>query len=202
MTRVEKECMDNPVSVERVSALAGHYIPGKTGILGADGVAGVVLEDIAGLVLHQVACWQDSLEQVGKTAASAAGVKSAPGPCRAAASKKGAILRIEPMKWWVYGVTAPELKPQQGATLDLSHSRTHIRMGGPDATEFLNRFLPLDLREDSFPVGAVASSVIHHVGVTLWRSGDGYEMFVPRGFALSLWQGFVEVAEQFGLEVK
>ncbi len=51
-------------------------------------------------------------------------------------------------------------------------------------------------------MNSVASSVIHHVGVTVWRSSEGYEMFIPRGFALTLWETFVEVAEQFGLEVK
>jgi len=50
-------------------------------------------------------------------------------------------------------------------------------------------------------VGSVASSVTHHVGVTLWRSQDGYELFIPRGFALSLWEGFVESAQQFGVEI-
>jgi heterotetrameric sarcosine oxidase gamma subunit len=194
--------MDNTQTAARVSALASVYTPGKSGIVGADGIAGVVLEDVSGLVLHQVAGWQDSLAQVGKVAAAAAGVKSVPGPCSAGTGKSGAMLRIEPMKWWLVGVAAPELEPQQGATLDLSHSRTHLRVTGPDAAEFLNRFLPLDLRDDSFPVGSVASSVIHHVGVTLWHSAQGYEMFIPRGFALTLWQGFTEVAEQFGLEVK
>jgi hypothetical protein len=37
--------------------------------------------------------------------------------------------------------------------------------------------------------------------VTLWRSNEGYELFLPRGFALTLWEGFVESAQQFGLEV-
>ena len=59
----------------------------------------------------------------------------------------------------------------------------------------------LDLRDEAFPVGSVASSVIHHVGVTLWRSAEGYELFIPRGFALTLWEGFLESAEQFGVEV-
>ena len=85
--------------------------------------------------------------------------------------------------------------------LDISHSRTQVRINGPQAESFLNRHLSLDLREQSFPVGSVASSVIHHVGVTLWRSEQGYELFIPRGFALSLWQGLVESATQFGLEV-
>jgi heterotetrameric sarcosine oxidase gamma subunit len=187
--------------VDRTSALAAHYRPGKTGILDEDGNAGVILEDVKNLILHQVAAWPESLAEVGTMAAKSAGCKSAPGPCKAESSKSASILRIEPLKWWIYESEAPELDAEQGATIDISHSRTHIRITGSSACDFLNRFLPIDLREDSFPVGSVASSVIHHVGITLWRSDKGYEMFIPRGFAESLWEGFVESATQFGLEI-
>ena len=187
--------------VDRISALAGHYKTGKFGLLGDGEKAGVILEDVKDLVLHQIAAWPDTIDAVGQQAAKAAGSQSAPGPCKAEAGKAGTLLRIEPLKWWLLGAEAPEVEAEQGATLDISHSRTRIRIGGADAAEFLNRHLSLDLRENSFPLGSVASTVIHHVGVTLWRSADGYELFIPRGFALTLWEGFVESAEQFGVEV-
>ncbi len=193
--------MDNTIQVERVSALAGHYQVGKHGLLGADNSVGVTMQDRPNLVLSQIAGWSDTIDEVSSKVAESVGVKSAPGPCRAESGKVSSALRIEPMKWWIFGDAAPELDSAAGCTLDISHSRTHIRINGSRATEFLNRLLPLDLREQSFPVGAVASSVIHHVGITLWRSDDGYEMFIPRGFALVLWEGFVEIAEQFGLEI-
>ena len=193
--------MDNSVTVERTSALAGVYKTGKFGALGLKSSVGVTLQDVHGLVLHQVAAWADTAEEVGAGAAAAAGASVAPGPCKSESGESASILRIEPLKWWLVGVQAPQLESEKGATLDLSHSRTHIRINGTESADFLNRFLPLDLREQSFPVGSVASSVIHHVGITLWRSTEGYEMFIPRGFAVALWHGFVEVAEQFGLEV-
>ena len=185
--------------VDRISALAGHYQPAH---YGDPQRTGVVLEDVQGLVLHQVAAWQDSIDAVGDRLVKAIGADAAAGPGTATTGSKGSMLRIEPMKWWLVGVEAPTLKPEQGMTLDLSHSRTRIRVSGDDAAEFLNRHLPLDLREASFPLGSVASSATHHVGVTLWRSADGYELFIPRGFALSLWEGFTESAEQFGLEIR
>ena len=76
-----------------------------------------------------------------------------------------------------------------------------MRIEGPNAKDLLNRFLPIDLRDHAFADGAVASTAFHHVGVTLMRTGDAYELFIPRGFALSLWEMLVESAEQFGLEV-
>lgn len=193
--------MANPEEPRRISALAGHCTPGRSGLLGADGAAGVVLQDVQGLVLWQVAAWPDSVGSVAAAVAGAAGVSNAPSPCNALAGEKGSLLRIDPLKWWLFDTSAPQLDPDTGVTLDISHSRTHIRVAGTDAGVFLNRFLPLDLREGSFPKGSVASSFIHHVGVTLWYSDMGYELFIPRGFALVLWEGMVEVAGQFGLEI-
>ncbi len=184
--------------VDRVSALAGHNTKAH---FGAPGDPGVTLQDMTDLVLHQVAAWPDTIDEVAKITANAVAAESAPGPCLACVGSGGTLLRIEPLKWWVFAGVAPQLDPEIGCTLDLSHSRTHIRISGPQAAEFLNRHLSLDLREKSFPVGSVASSAIHHVGVSLWRSEEGYELFIPRGFALTLWEGFIESAEQFGLTV-
>ena len=193
--------MDNTAEPRRTSALAGHYTPGKSGLLGADGMAEVVLRDVQGLTLWQVAAWPDSMDSVARAIAGTAGTQAAPGPCNAVAGKKGSLLRIDPLKWWLFGVQAPEMAPDTGVSLDISHSRTHVRITGDSAAVFLNRFLPLDLRAHAFPEGSVASSSIHHVGVTLWHSDAGYELFVPRGFALAIWEGLVEVAGQFGLEI-
>ncbi len=191
-----------PVEPPRISALAGHYEVGKFGVFGDGSEPGVILQEAPDLILHQVAAWPDTVRLVGKRVAEALGVDQAPAPRQSVSSATGAALRVEPLKWWLSGVRAPDMDAEQGTTLDISHSRTRLRIAGPNAAEFLNRFLPLDLRESAFPVGSVASSGIHHVGVTLWRSSQGYEMLAPRGFALFLWQGFVEVAEQFGVEVR
>jgi len=184
---------------ERVSALDAHYFPGR---YGDPDRLGVVLELVPDLELRQVAAWPETVAAVGERLARSIGAALAPGPGRALGGAEIAVLRIEPLKWWLVGLEAPTLPPEQGATLDLSHSRTHIRVSGDEAAAFLNRHLPLDLREASFPPGAVASSAMVHVGIALWRSPLGYELLLPRGFALSLWQGLVESAEQFGVEVR
>lgn len=184
--------------VERVSALAGHY---PVGHHGAPGKPGVIMQDRPGLVMHQIAAWPDTVREVGALAAGAAGTDAAPGPRLSASGTTGSLLRVEPLKWWLQGTAPPALEASLGNTLDISHSRTQLRIAGPAAPEFLNRHLALDLRSDAFPTGAVGSTVVHHVGVTLWHSDHGYELFIPRGFALSLWEGFIESASQFGLEI-
>ena len=184
--------------VDRISALAGHNQPGHQG---DPAKTGVILSEPADLVLHQVAAWPESIDAVGKVLAKLIGAKTVAGPRSSVTGLKGSMLRIEPMKWWLLGVAAPEFDADRAVILDISHSRTRVCVSGDDAAEFLNRHFPLDLREASFPLGSVASSATHHVGVTLWRSEEGYELFMPRGFALSIWEGLVESAQQFGVDI-
>lgn len=185
--------------VDRVSALDGHY---KTGKFGNADSAGIYLREIPNLVLHQVGAWPQTLTAVGQQLASLATTSGAPGPAQALVGSDGiALLRVEPLKWWILGAAAPELDAQTGVTLDISHSRTHISIAGPDAALLLSRHLPLDLREVQSPAGTVVSTAFHHVGVTLWRTETDFQMFVPRGFAVALWEMLNESALQFGFEV-
>lgn len=154
---------------DRVSALDGHYEPGVYGPESEEGPA-VILQQIPDLLLCQVAAWPDTLAEAGACVREAAGVDRIPAPGRAAVAGNAAVLRIEPLKCWLIGVDTPSIDPRIGASLDLSHSRTRIQVSGHSGVSLLNRFLPLDLRQGSFPEGSVASSALHHVGVTLWRS--------------------------------
>lgn len=183
---------------ERASALDGHYHVGR---FGSDGEPGVCLALVRDLQLQQVAAWSDTFTKVAISVAAGIGIPSAPEAGRSISGDNGAMLRVEPLKWWLVDAAEVTLEPDQGAVVDLSHSRTRIRVIGIHATTLLNRFLPLDLRQPSFAEGRVASSVLHHIGVTLWRSPAGYELFVPRGFALSAWEVILDSAGQFGVEV-
>lgn len=184
---------------ERESALKGHY---RTGQFGETGEPGVLMTEVPIAVLQQIAAWPDTVEAVAARAARAAGADSAPGPGAAVAGSRGVVMRIEPLKWWLYGVEAPGIDAEEGAALDLSHARTQVRVSGSKAADCLNRLIPLDLRSESFPVDAAAATGMHHVGITLWHSRDGYELFLPRGFAVSLWEVLLDTAMQFGVEVQ
>jgi len=114
------------------------------------------------------------------------------------------ILRIEPLKWWLISdvdLVKPDLQAEMGAVLDISQSRVWLRFTGPKASQLLNHVLPIDLSDAAFPDGVVASSVFHHVGVTLWREGANFNLILPRSFAASLSEILIESASQYGLEV-
>ena len=189
--------MDN-VTVARASALAGHY---NVGLHGAP-EGGVVIREITDLTLWQLAAWPETLIGAADQLAIASGVGSVPGFACATGSETLALLRIEPLKFWVYGASASSAGADESVVLDLSHSRTQLRISGEYATTLLNGYLPIDLRDNAFPVNSVASTAFHHVGVTLWRSPAGYELFMPRGFALSLWELLQESALQYGLVIE
>jgi heterotetrameric sarcosine oxidase gamma subunit len=115
------------------------------------------------------------------------------------------LLRVEPLKWWVISerenMHLPDIDRQLGTVLDLSHSRTWLRLSGDKTPTLLNHFLPIDLRESAFATGAVASTALHHVGITLWREAGAYSLLIPRSFALSLWELVTETAQQYGVAV-
>jgi len=188
--------------VNRVSALNGHYLKGK---FGDAATCGVTLCENTNLSLFQLAAWPDTLSAVGVKAAQLIGAGQAPGPGRVVVTPNGSLIRIEPLKWWLVdaaeAVPPTVLSANEGAVLDLSHSRVHLSISGPQAALFLNRHLPLDLRETAFPVGTVASTAFHHTGVTLWRSEQAFELLMIRGFALSLWKLMLESGAQFDVEV-
>jgi len=187
---------------ERRSALEGHY---QTGRFGIDEATGLKIRLERALQLQQVSWWPGLDDQGRGSLLESLQIESLPMPGCSVASGNGQLLRIEPLKCWIVGDVVPSLKSSVGATLDLSHSRTRLDISGEQARLFLNRLLPLDLRNRSMPAGAVASSAMHHVGVSLWRlpteRSDSYALFVPRGFAVSVWEILLETAMQFGVEV-
>jgi len=148
----------------------------------------VNLNEVSNLRLFQVAVWPESIVAVRKKLLEQVGVASALGQGFAVEGDTAAILSVEPLKFWQYGGVPLTVIPSEGAFLDISHSRTHLRLTGPGTTNLLNKHMSIDLRPEYFPVGRVASTGIHHVGVTLWRNEDCFNLFVPRAFAVAIWQ--------------
>ena len=183
----------------RSSALESNY---TVGINVINDESQLQLREIKNLQLTQVAAWPDSINKVGSDIANHLKLNEYALPNKAIVKNSVVMMRIEPLKWWIIGTGIPMLKSDNGTLLDLSHSFTHLEISGQSAPLFLNRHLPIDLREKYFPINSVASSAIHHLSVKLWRTDIGYHLFIPRGFALSLWEIFLETASQFGYEIK
>ena len=184
------------------SPLDDHF----TARSGVSAEAQVTFADVKDFRLFLLAAWPQTVSKVGAIGAEATGVSNAPGPGEAVSGDKGTLMRIEPLKWWLIAedhdaIIPPDIPPAEGSFLDLSHSRTWLKVSGEKADVLLNHFLPIDLRQRSFPAGSVASTAFHHVGVTLWRTERDVNLLLPRSFALSLWELLHESTQQYGFEV-
>lgn len=192
--------------LEKFSALASHYHTGLAGDVGSDG-PGITLREIHDAGLWQISGWPGTMEEVGARLADIVGAEAAPGPLKSAAGPKGILIRTQPFVWWLtraseeIGKDAMAIDAELGTALDLSHSRTIIRIEGPRARNLLNRGLSTDLRPASFPEGSFAGGAIHQVGVNLHHRDGGYDLYIPRGFAVTLWEFLTETAAQWGCEV-
>ncbi|MCQ0092702.1 sarcosine oxidase subunit gamma [Roseovarius sp. M141] len=186
---------------EPVSALRETLSPGTYG----QGAAGVSMREIPRFSLIQIAAWPGTLETVGRTVAQHLQAAGAPAPGRSTLAGSTLMMRIEPLKYWLLSQGAapdlPHIDADQGAVLDLSHARCWLRLGGPKAETLLNHYLPLDLRDAAFAEAVVAASAMHHVSVTLWRSGADFNLLLPRSFAATLGELLSESAQQYGLSV-
>lgn len=184
------------------SALKGQLPLGKVGT--SDGI-GVTFSEVTRFSLFQIAAWPETWKPDWAKAARLAGTETAPGPGMMAQGAKGTLLRIEPLKWWLISrddrKNRISLAIEDGVVLDLSSSRTWINLNGPNATHLLNNFLPVNLSDTAFPTGSVASSAFHHIGITLWRDEHGFNLLLPRSFAISLWEQLTDSAAQYGYEV-
>jgi heterotetrameric sarcosine oxidase gamma subunit len=192
--------------LERTSALAAHYQLGPAGDVDAAG-PGVTLREVRDAGLWQISGWPDTMDVVGDRLAGIVGADAAPGPLQSVTGANGTLLRVQPFVWWLTRADAAvaqqamEIDADQGTSLDLSHSRTVIRIEGPSARDLLNRGLPTDLRPATFPDGAFVGGAIHLVGVNLHHRNGGYDLYVSRGFAVTLWEFLTETAAQWGYEV-
>ena len=77
-----------------------------------------------------------------------------------------------------------------------------LRIAGPRARAAFAKGLSIDLDPGVFAVGDVASSILAHIAVTIWRTDESsYEVAVPRSFAGDFWHWLAESAGEFGLAV-
>ena len=184
--------------VNRISALITNY---KIGSFKVDEKITLTFQEIRDLNIKQIAAWPSTIENIDLKLANILNSKNAPGFNQAQSINNKHILRIEPLKWWVIGGDDIEITSEEGAIVDLSHAFTSIEIKGASVKKFFNRHIPLDLRDDFFPINYVASTAIHHVSIKIWRTDQGYKLFIPRGFALSIWEILLETASQFGYEI-
>jgi sarcosine oxidase subunit gamma len=134
---------------------------------------------------------------------------------RRAANNGVAFSGIGPRAWLAvceagWGGFAISLRQRIGefsSVSDQSDAYAVVRLTGPRLREALAKGVPLDLHARGFAVNEVASTVISHIGATIWRLEDGadgaptFEIAVFRSLANSFWHWLSASAAEFGLSL-
>jgi len=184
--------------VDRSSSLDTLYNPGSFPI---NNNVTIKFKETTNLNIKQIVCWPDTLFQSETYIKEKLNIEKVPHFNEGILNDENSIWRIEPLKWWILKNNL-DLPDHLGTNLDLSHAYTSINITGENTTLLLNRFLPIDLRESVFKDNSSASSAIHHVNIKLLKfSKNNFQLFIPRGFALSTWEILLETAYQFGYEI-
>ncbi len=184
--------------MHRHSALETFY---KVGKYSTNEKQSLTFKELKSLEILQIACWPDKIDDLNNLLTKKLTIKNIPSFNKGIVFENKSLWRMEPLKWWLFNKEI-KISDQIATTLDISHSFTSIEIKGDNSTLFLNRHLPIDLRTKNFPNLSSASTAIHHVSVKLLKiSSNIYCLYIPRGFALSIWEILLETADQFGYEV-
>jgi heterotetrameric sarcosine oxidase gamma subunit len=198
--------------VERISALAAVYRPGRIGTIGPSG-PGIVLAERRPLATVQVAARAEEGRAVRDALAAALGVAPDAATNRTATRGDTTILWIGPERFLV---VAPEradrdldallraaLAGTTAAVTDLGNGRTTLRVAGPRSRDLLAKGSAIDFHTRTFPVGACAQGLLGHVGA-LFHAVDEtprFDLHVARSYAQTVWEWLIESAAEYGCEV-
>ena len=111
---------------------------------------------------------------------------------------------VAPGRWWVVADRVRTVEPAAalagrlgaaGHVSDQSQARVLIRVDGPRCRDILAKGCTLDL--DRFAPATCAQTQIAHISTAIAATGDGFDLLVPSGFAISFWDWLTASAAEF-----
>lgn len=193
------------------SAIASTYIAGRLGP--ENGVTGVTVRERKSRNLIQLSGSRENFSSVCNALSAMLGCDVPADLKRATSSADRVVFRVGPERLWISEpLDAEERLSLDAASLgegaiitEIGHSRTVLRIRGPEADTLLSRGLPVDLSAGIFPVNSVAQSAIHHIPVLIHRveiaSDTVFDAYVPRDLAMTFWEWLTEAAAPLGCEI-
>ena len=121
-----------------------------------------------------------------------------------------ALLGVGPNRWLAVSEAGAGFADELALALDgvasviaQTDGLAVLRIAGPRARDAFAKGLPIDLDPGVFAVDDVASSILAHIGVTIWRTDEAtYGVALPRSFAREFCHWLAESAGEFGLAVE
>ncbi|MEZ5926060.1 MAG: sarcosine oxidase subunit gamma family protein [Hyphomicrobiaceae bacterium] len=194
------------------SALAGFDGPAEQS--GADGAIGLEIGEVTGWSLVEIGVYPSKQAEGERAIESWLGTI----PERIAtptASANGLLIRTGPLSFWLvnstreatagrtYEAARAALPEAVTSVIDLTSSRTRLFIDGTHAADVLLKGIPIDLAIESFPMGAIALTGVHHTPILLFRTApDRFEIFAMRTFALTVLDWLTDAALEFGYRLR
>ena len=193
---------------DRRSVLARQLAAG--GRDGLDARRALTLSEPRGWSLAQLAIFSGHEAAVAAALRPVLGAEPLPTlPATVAYADRARLYRTAADAWWIVtaeptlvSTLARSVPGTSGTVTDLSHSRVRIAVEGPAARAMLGRGICVDLHPLAFAIGQFAQTGLHHTAVLLERSAEArYELYLPRTFAVSIWEWLIDAALPFGYEI-
>lgn len=192
---------DHPLSTLAFDTVApaGHY-----GLAGTTGIAATRLDGLAIATLQARKGAGAALVEALRQSLSPAFV-DAP---RAVAAGNAVFVGTGPARWLALSdedaELAATLKNAAGplaAVTEQSAASVVFELTGPKVTDTLAKGALVDLDPRVFQIGDAATTVIAHLGVTLWRASEGrWRLLVGRSFHAAFCRFLIASAAEYGLE--
>jgi len=211
---VDEMTASNPVAESAfAAALKEHAAGGAARIVGGDGsTARVVLTPVEGRAVLNL---RTVPKPVRDTFAVVLGLKLPTVAWLSAADADGRVhaLWTGPGDWLITCAESarPELETRlrgalegmTGALTDVGHGFAVLNVSGPAAVDVLAQGCGIDLDTSVFTEGACAMTALARMRVVIHRlpRGGGYDVYVARSFADSLWHFVTVAAMEFGYRV-
>ncbi|RXG85918.1 sarcosine oxidase subunit gamma [Bradyrhizobium zhanjiangense] len=106
----------------------------------------------------------------------------------------------------VFGMSLKQIVAPLASVSDQSGGYAIFRVGGHAVNDVLAKGFQIDLHPRMFEIGAAATTIIAHIGATIWRcedKADGsacFEIALFRSLAKSFSSWFLSSAAEFGCE--
>jgi sarcosine oxidase subunit gamma len=134
-----------------------------------------------------------------------------PPPNRAAGVGALSILWVGSERWLVVEPRGRDLHralhsvlpDDVAAVVDLSQSRTCLRVAGPTAYAVLAKGCALDFHRRTRPAGHAAQSTVAGINALIHviATETAFDLYIARSFARSFWEWFTDAAAEHGYEV-
>ncbi len=141
-------------------------------------------------------------------------------PCTSSSNKDGSShnLWMGPDEWlivnppieaeYLFSDLNKALKNQHYGLVDITESRTLIRMSGSQAKRVLEKGCSIDLHVRSFKHGSVVNTLLGHAHVILHLTTlkdtlghPVFDIYIHRSFAEYLWSWLEDASAEYGLEI-